>query len=116
MLLEVIHEDCIKSPRVSAKDWREVGRMAGQLLVDKGHYRAWYIEAALVAGKSSVGHCGGAGIALFHSRRTTGSRVGLEPGYPARRSQTSGVEGRIRCALPLPWRRWTMKRTWVWRG
>lgn len=78
MLLELINEDCIIT-QVRAKDWREVGKMAGQLLVDKGIVEPSYIEATLKAVEDFGMYIVVApGIALFHSRPEDGvNAVGL---------------------------------------
>lgn len=78
MLLKVITEDCIIT-RAKAENWREVGRMAGQLLVDKGIVEPSYIEATLKAVEEFGMYIVVApGIALFHSRPEDGVKaVGL---------------------------------------
>lgn len=103
MLLEVIHEDCIVT-QASAKDWREVGRMAGQLLVDKGIVEPGYIEAALAAvEKFGMYIVVAPGIALFHSRPEDGVKaVGLSL-VTLRDGVNFGVEGKdpVRLAFAL---------------
>lgn len=78
MLLKVISEDCIIT-QAQAEDWREVGKMAGQLLVDKGIVEPRYIEATLKAIEDFGMYIVVApGIALFHSRPEDGvNAVGL---------------------------------------
>jgi len=78
MLLEVINQDCIIT-QARAKDWREVGKMAGQLLVDKGVVEPGYIDATLKAVEDFGLYIVVApGIALFHSRPEDGvNTVGL---------------------------------------
>jgi mannitol/fructose-specific phosphotransferase system IIA component (Ntr-type) len=78
MLLEVINKDYVIT-QARAEDWREVGKMAGQLLVDKGIVEPSYIDATLKAVEDFGMYIVVApGIALFHSRPEDGvNAVGL---------------------------------------
>lgn len=78
MLLEVLKEDCIVTG-AQADHWREVGRLAGQLLVDAGAVEPGYVDAMLQAVEALGMYIVVApGIALFHGRPEDGvNRVGL---------------------------------------
>ncbi len=72
MLLKLLKEENILTG-VEASDWKEVGRKAGQLLVDKGSVEPEYIEAMI----KNVEEMGpyivvAPGLALFHGRPEDG--------------------------------------------
>lgn len=78
MLLDVLTKDCIVTG-AKAPSWQQAGRMAGQLLVDKGAVEPRYIDAMLKAVEEVGMYIVVApGIALFHGRPEDGVKaVGL---------------------------------------
>lgn len=72
MILELLNEKTIKVCE-SAQDWKEAGRIAGQLLVDAGKVEESFVNAMI----ESVEKYGpyiviAPGIALFHARPQEG--------------------------------------------
>lgn len=78
MLTNLLTDKDIKT-KVEADSWQEVGRLAGQILVDKGAVEPHYPDAMLAAvEKLGMYIVIAPGIALFHGRPEDGvNSVGL---------------------------------------
>ena len=78
LILNLLSEDTVKAG-VTAVDWQEAGRIAGQMLVDNGSVEPGYVQAMIDAVEEMGPYIVlGPGVAMFHGRPEDGVKsIGL---------------------------------------